>query len=155
MRVARFTSTQQQSDLHQHSTLISNVHLSFSNQPSYFHPQPTSSMSSLASPSSLDHQPQIYCPSQDMTILSPQHMTIPTNTVYHSQLSNSFIQTQHEHQIYRFFLSLSRTPHITLTMDLSVLHKIPISLSFRHQIPKFHTPKRPPGLPSYSKLGAP
>ena len=36
-----------------------------------------------------------------MTILSPQHMTIPTNTAYHSQLIYGFIQTQHEHQIHR------------------------------------------------------
>ena len=30
------------------------------------------------------------------------------------------------------FLSLSCTPHIALIMDLSTLHKISISLSFRH-----------------------
>ena len=35
--------------------------------------------------------------------LSPQHMTIPTNTACHSQLVYSFLQTQHEHQIHRSF----------------------------------------------------
>ena len=38
-----------------------------------------------------------------MTILSPQHMTISTNTVCHSQLIFGFIQTQHENQIGRSF----------------------------------------------------
>ena len=36
------------------------------------------------------------------------------------------------------FLSLSCTPHIALTMDLSVRCKIPISLSFKHHA-NFHT----------------
>ena len=67
-----------------------------------------------------------------MTILAPQHMTIPANTACHNQLINGLIKNKHERQIYRSFLSLSCTPHITLTVDLSVLRKIPISLSFNH-----------------------
>ena len=42
-------------------------------------------------------------PFSNMTVLSPQHMTIPANTVCHSQLLYGFIQTQHEHQICRSF----------------------------------------------------
>ena len=61
------TSTQQQYDLRRHTTLIGKVNLSFSHQPSYFLPQPVSSMSSSASLSPFDLQPQ------NMTILSPQH----------------------------------------------------------------------------------
>ena len=99
--VARFTSTQKRSCLRQHSTLNGKVHLSFSKQPSYFPPQPAFSMSSLASPSSFDLQPQNLMPSYDMTILSPQHMTITTNTYFHSQLIYCFLQNQHEHQICR------------------------------------------------------
>ena len=94
MRVARSTSTQCQSDYYQHSTLINIAHLPFSNQPSCFVPQPASSMFSSASISSFDILPQIQCPSQDMTILSPQH--IPPNTVYHSQLFYAFILNQHQ-----------------------------------------------------------
>ena len=75
---------------------------------------------------------KIKCHSQDMTIHSPQHMTIPTNTVCHNQLIDSFFQTQHQHQVLRSFLYLSCTPHIALTEDRSVLCKIQISLSFRH-----------------------
>ena len=101
MRVARFTSTQQQSCLSQHSTLNGKVHLSFSNQPSYFLPQPAISKSSMASHSSFDLQPHFT--SQDVNILYFQHMTIPTNTVCHSQLISSFLQTQNEHEIHRSF----------------------------------------------------
>ena len=53
-------------------------------------------------------------------------MTIPTNIVFHSELIHGFTQTQHEYQVCRFFLSLSYSPHICLTMDLSVIHNIPI-----------------------------
>ena len=56
--VVRFTSNPHQSDIRQHSTNIGKVHLPFSYQPSHFPPQPSSSMSSLASISSFDHQPQ-------------------------------------------------------------------------------------------------
>ena len=56
--MARLTSTQQQSNLGQHSTLNRKVHLPFSNQPSYFPPQPASSMSSSTSLSTFDLQPQ-------------------------------------------------------------------------------------------------
>ena len=38
-----------------------------------------------------------------MTILSPQHMTMPTNTVFHCQLSYGFLLALHEHQICRSF----------------------------------------------------
>ena len=65
-----------------------------------------------------------------MTILSSQHMTIPINTICHSQLICSYLQTQHEYQSVDLFQSLSCTPHIALTMDLSILRKIPISLSY-------------------------
>ena len=58
VRVTSFTSTQQESCLCRHSALNGKVHLSFSNQPSYFLPQPAFSMSFLASPSSFDFQPQ-------------------------------------------------------------------------------------------------
>ena len=119
MRVARFTSTQQQSCLRRHSILNGKVHLPFSSQPSYFLP--------------LTFNLKILSPSYDVTILSPQHLTISTNTACHSQLIYIFIQTQHEHQICRSFsVFLSCTPHIAHTMDLSFLRKIPFSLSFRH-----------------------
>ena len=38
-----------------------------------------------------------------MTVLSPKHLIVPINTACHSQLIYSFIQTQHKHQICRFF----------------------------------------------------
>ena len=112
MRVTRITSTQQLYDLCQHSTLINKVYLPFSNQLSQFLPQPAFSMSSSASLSSFDLQPpflpltfnlEVSCPSQEIIILSLQHMTIPTNTVCHRQLIYGFFQTQHEHQICRSF----------------------------------------------------
>ena len=64
-----------------HTTLIDKVHLPFSNQSSHFLPQPAFSMSSLASCSSFDLQPQNLMP------FSLQHMTIPTNAVCHSRLT--------------------------------------------------------------------
>ena len=132
VRLARFTSTQQQSCLRQHYTLISKVHLPISIQSSHFLHQPASFLSYLASLSSFDLQAQNLMPfSKQMTILSPQHMTIPANTVCHSQLIYGVAQTQYEHQICRFFSILCCTPHITLITDLSVLRKIPISLSYR------------------------
>ena len=67
-----------------------------------------------------------------MTIPSPQQMTIPTNTVCHSQLIYGFIRTQHANTIHRYFLFLICTPNGALSMDLSIIRKIPISLSFRH-----------------------
>ena len=69
---------------------------------------------------------KIQGPSRDITILSPKHMTIPTNIVCHSQLIHCFNQTKHEHQIRKSSLSLSCTPHIALKMDLFVHCKIPI-----------------------------
>ena len=129
MRVARSTSNYYQSGLLQHSTVIGKVHLPFSNQPSHFLPQPASSMSSSASLSSFDPQSQNL-----MTILSPQHITIPTNTVNHSQLLiYGFTQTQHQHQNLRTSsISEMNSTHRPLSIDLSVLPKIIISLSFRH-----------------------
>ena len=62
MRVARFTSTQQPSEVRQHCTLIGKVHLPFPNQSSHFLPQPTFSMSSSASLSSFDLQLQNLIP---------------------------------------------------------------------------------------------
>ena len=38
-----------------------------------------------------------------MTIFSPQHMSIPTKQCCPSQLTNSFLQAKHEHEIRRFF----------------------------------------------------
>ena len=64
------------------------------------------------------------CPSQDITILSPLHMTI-ANWSMVSFKPNMNMKSLH------FLLSVSCTPHIALTMDLSVLRKIPISLSFK------------------------
>ena len=131
MRVARSTSTQCQSDYYQHSTLINIAHLPFSNQLSCFVPQPSSSMFSSAFISSFDLLPQIQCPSQDMTILSPQH--IPPNTVYHSQLFYAFIQNQHQ-----LLFDLSDVLHRLLSAWISVLCKIPISLTFKHHAtPKY------------------
>ena len=62
VRVARFTSTQQQFCLGQQSTLNGKVHLPFSNQPSNFLPQPAFPMSPSASLSSFDRQPQNLIP---------------------------------------------------------------------------------------------
>ena len=78
MRVARFTSTMQQSDLRQHSTLIGKVHLSFSSQPSYFLPQPAFSTSSSASLSSFVIQPQYLIPfsRHDHPLSSTHHETM-------------------------------------------------------------------------------
>ena len=47
MRVAKFTSTQHQCDLYQHSTMIGKGHLPLSNQPSHFLPQPAFSIFGL------------------------------------------------------------------------------------------------------------
>ena len=94
MRAVKLTSTQQQSCLLQHSTLICKVHLLFSNQPSHFLPQPASSMSYSASLSSFDLE--ISHPSQDMTVLSPQHMTIPTNTACYSQCRHVHHNVYHD-----------------------------------------------------------
>ena len=52
MRVATFISTQRQSDQRQQSTLISEVYLLCSNQPTFFLSQPTCSMSTWTYPSS-------------------------------------------------------------------------------------------------------
>ena len=101
MRMARCTSTQQQSESRYLPTLIGNVYLPFSNRTSYFLPQPASFMSSLASLSSLTFSLKIKCPSQNKTILSPQHMTMPKNSVCHSQLIHGFTQAQHVHRIIR------------------------------------------------------
>ena len=62
LRVARYTSNQQQCDLRPHNNMISKVHLPFLNQPSHFIPQPASSMSSFTSLSSFDLQPQNQLP---------------------------------------------------------------------------------------------
>ena len=56
-------------------------------------------------------------------------LPLQTNQLNISQ--NLIFQTQDEHLIRRFFLSLSSIPHIALTMDLLVLRNIHISLSFR------------------------
>ena len=98
VRVARFTSTQQQSDLWQHFTSIRKVHLPFSTK---LHT--ISSMSSLASLSSFDLQSQNLMPfsRHDHTVSSTHDHT--TNTVCHSQLIYGFIQTQHHvcrHRLY-------------------------------------------------------
>ena len=61
-------------------------------------------MSYLASLSSFELQPLNIMPfSRHHHPLSPQQMTIPTNTVCHSQLIYGFTPTQHEHQICRSF----------------------------------------------------
>ena len=53
--------------------------------------------------SSFDFQSVTVMPSQDVTILSPLHMTIPTNTVCHSIAIYCFIQTQHQHEVVSSF----------------------------------------------------
>ena len=62
---------------------------------------------------------KIQCPSQDMTILFPQHIAMPMNTVCHSQLVYSFLQTQHEHEICASFsvfeLHSTHCSHFTLS----------------------------------------
>ena len=128
----RFTSTQQQSYLRQHSTLIGKLHLSFSSQPSFFLPQPSFFMSSSASLSSFDLQPQnlMPYPRHDHPLSSAHAHT--NEHFLHSQLICSFIQAQHEHQICRSFYVFELYSTIALAMDLSVLRKIPMSLSYRH-----------------------
>ena len=117
--VARFTSTLQQSYLCQYSTLICKVHLPFLSQPSHFFHQPAFTTSSSASLSSFHLQPQNLIPfSRHDHIMTYHIMTIPINTVCYSQLIYGFTHTQHKHQICIYFLSLSCTPHIALTMDL-------------------------------------
>ena len=125
VRLARFTSTQQQSDLRRHPTMIGKVHLPFTNQPSHFLPQPAFSMSSSASLSSFDLQPF-----SRHGVLSSQHMTIPTSIVCHGQLIYGFIQTQHEHQIRRSFSVFELySKHCSHNESFCKFH---ISLSFRH-----------------------
>ena len=131
VRVARFTSTQQQSDLHQHSTLIGKVHLLFSNQHSHFFlnlPFPCPLRPTFLP---LTFNLKIQCLSQDMTIFSPQHITIPMNTVCHSQLIYGFVQTQHEHQIHRTFPVFELYSTHCSHHESSALCKIHISLLFR------------------------
>ena len=133
--MARFTSTQQQSDLHQHSISISKVHLPFSNQPSHILPQPAFTMSSLTLISSFALPPQNLMPfskhDHPLPTTHDHDMTIPTNTASHSQLIHVSFKPNRNIKYVDLFLPLSCTPHIALTMDLSVLNKIPISLSFR------------------------
>ena len=120
--MAKFTSTQQQSDQCQHFTSIGNVDLPFSNQPSSFLPQPAFSMSSSACLSSFDLQTKNLI-ALLKTTLYPQHMNIPTNTVCHSQLIYSFTQTQHEHQFHRSFsiFELYSTTLLSPWISLSVI----------------------------------
>ena len=90
--VARFTSTQQQSDQHQHSTLIGKVHLPFSNQSSHFLPLPASTMFTMVSLSFYDLQPHNLMPfSRHAHPLSTAHdhtnehcLPYPTNIWLHS-----------------------------------------------------------------------
>ena len=122
--MVRFTSTNQQSDLRQHSTLIGIVDLTFSNQPSHFLPQPPSTMSSSVSVSSFDLQPQNPMPlsGHDHPLSSTHDHTDkhclpqPTDLWHHSNPAGT------------------SNPHIALSVDLSVLHKISISLFFRHHV---------------------
>ena len=132
VRMARFTSTKQQSCLCRHSTLISKEHLPFSNQPSHILPQPAFFMSSSASFSSFDLQPQNlmpfsrhYHPLSSTNDHANEHFAIAILYIvsFKSRMNIKSVD---------IFLSFSCTPHIALTIDLSVLHKIPISLSFRH-----------------------
>ena len=98
VRVARFSSTQQQSCLRRHPTLISKVHLPFSNQPSHFLVHPAFSMSSSASLSSFDLQTKKLIPFSRHSH-PPSSTHNHTNEHYQSQLIYGFIQTQHEHHI--------------------------------------------------------
>ena len=73
---------------------------------------------------------KVYCPSKHESPPTSTHdhanthrLTESTNLLFHS--------SQIYHQVFGHFLSSSCTPHIAFAMDLSVLHKIPISLSFR------------------------
>ena len=100
-RVAGFTPTQQQSYLCQLRSAQcifpsqTNLHTFFLN---LFFPCP------LQPPfPPLTFNLKIQCPSQNMTVLSPRLMTIPSDTVCHSQLIYGFTLTQHEHQICRSF----------------------------------------------------
>ena len=80
--------------------MIGKAHLPCSNnQPSFYLPQHDSYMSFTASISNLDFQSKL-CRSQDITTLSPQHMTIPTSTACHNQVIYCFIQTQHWHLVF-------------------------------------------------------
>ena len=132
MRVARFTSTQQLSDLSHHYTSIVKVHLPFSNQPSHFLPQAAFSMSSLTYISTHDIQPQDIMPFSRHDHPSPQHMIIQTNTVCNSQLICGPIKPNINIKSVDLFLSLSCTPHIALTMDPFVFRKIHITHFCRH-----------------------
>ena len=132
VRVARYTSSQQHSDLCQHSTSVVNVLLSISNQPLHFLPQPAFSMFSFG-------LPFFFWPtSKSNALLKTWPSSLPSTWPYQRTLfaiANwsmvSFKPSMNIKSI-DLFLSLSCTSHIALTMDLSVLHKIPISLSFRH-----------------------
>ena len=108
--------------------------LPFSNQPSYFPPHPAFFMSSLGL--HFFHRLQKTClPSTSRskvlitTILNPQHMTYQCTQI--ATTNRSIVSMKHNININSpcLFLSLNHTPHVALTMDLSVLHKICISLS--------------------------
>ena len=135
--MARLTSTRLQSDLRQHSTVIVKVHLPFSNQPSHFLPQPTFWLAFFH----LTFNLKTECPSQVMTILSPQQMTMPMSTVCHGQLIYGFIQTQQLilRSVYIYELYSTHCSH----NGSLCLCKIPILLSFR---PNASLPCRITGL---------
>ena len=56
----------------------------------------------------------------------------PTNEHRHSQLIYGFIQTKLQHKFLSSFLSLSCTPHIALTKDLSIIKFISLSGTMFH-----------------------
>ena len=105
VRIPRFTSSQKQSSLRRHSTLIIKVNLPFSDQLSHFLPQPAFSMSSLASLSSFELQPRNLMPflRHDHPLSSTHGHTNEHCLPLWLHCYYGFIQTQHEHQIRRSF----------------------------------------------------
>ena len=97
--------------------------LPFSNQPSYFLPQPAFSMSSAVCRSIVDLQTKNIMPSSrhDHPLSSIHEHT--NDTLCHSQLIYRFTQTQHDHQFHRSFsiFELYSTTLLSPWISLSII----------------------------------
>ena len=87
---------------------------------------------------SLTFKLKMLCPSQNMTIFTPQHIytyILPYQLALFAIVNWSMVSFIPNINIKSIdhFLSMSCTPHIALNMDLSVLCKIPIS-PLRHHV---------------------
>ena len=84
--------------------------------------------SSLSLPIHFQH----HCLLQFIIIILSDHMAIPSYSIRLCHSIQRFLQPNISISSFIFFLSTNFTPHIDLTMALSVLLKIAISLSLKH-----------------------